>query len=355
MSAGGVLAEPVTVPEPGVETEMESGAGVVAAFVEHRDGSVRATAHEVVTAAAELAHELGGSAHALAAGGPGLAAQCEPLGARGAEVIRVAESGELAQYQAEGYAHVVADMVAGGGYQAVLFPASALGADLAPRVAALLDVPLAADATGLAVEDGALVVTRPVYGGKAFVRVTFDASPAVVSLRPPCLCAGYPSVRWPGGGVFPGRRSAGGGTGGGVPVRFAGKRGRGPRRRSWSRVAAACAVRRTGASWRTCATPWARPRRWAPRGQWSTPGGGRTRNKWARPARPSRPKLYFALAISGAIQHLAGMRTARTIVAVNKDADAPIFNVADYGIVGDVFEVAPVLAEEIRRLKSESG
>ena len=354
MSAGGVLAEPVTVPEPGVETEMESGAGVVAAFVEHRDGSVRATAHEVVTAAAELAHELGGSAHALAAGGPGLAAQCEPLGARGAEVIRVAESGELAQYQAEGYAHVVADMVAGGGYQAVLFPASALGADLAPRVAALLDVPLAADATGLAVEDGALVVTRPVYGGKAFARVTFDASPAVVSLRPHVFA---PATR-PSAGRVEAFSPAGGAPVGGRVVEFrsasqgsvdvaeaeivvSGGRGmRGPE--NWGVLEdvrdALGPTAALGASRAVVDAGW-RPHA----------------EQVGQTGKTIAPQLYFALAISGAIQHLAGMRTARTIVAVNKDADAPIFNVADYGIVGDVFEVAPVLAEEIRRLKSESG
>ena len=353
MSAAGVLTEPETMPEYGSEGEMESGAGVVAAFVEQREGSVRATAHEVVGAAAELARQLGGEAHALAVGGPGFGAECAGLGERGAEVIRVAESAEVAQYQAEGYARIVADMVAGGGYQAVLFPASALGADLAPRVAALLDVPLASDATGLDVVDGELVVTRPVYGGKAFARVTFDASPALVSLRPHV----FPPGTHPAAGRVETFTPAGGARAAGRVVEFraasqgtvdvaeaeivvSGGRGmRGPE--NWGVIeevrdalgpAAALGASRAvvDAGWRPHA------------------------EQVGQTGKTIAPKLYFALAISGAIQHLAGMRTARTIVAVNKDADAPIFNVADYGIVGDVFEVAPALAAEIRRLRSES-
>ena len=352
MSAAGALAVPMTMSEHGSETE--SGAGVVAAFVEHRDGSVRATAHEVVGAGVGLARDLGGDVHALAVGGPGLGAECEQLGARGAGVIRVAEAAELAQYQAESYAHVVADMVARGGYRAVLFPASALGADLAPRVAALLDVPLASDATGLEVVDGGPVATRPVYGGKAFARVAFDASPAVVSLRPHVFppgtraAAGRVEVFTPAGGAPAGGRVVDfrAASGGSVDVAEAeivvsGGRGmRGPE--NWGVIeevrdalgpAAALGASRAvvDAGWRPHA------------------------EQVGQTGKTIAPKLYFALAISGAIQHLAGMRTARTIVAVNKDADAPIFNVADYGIVGDVFEVAPVLAAEIRRLKSESG
>ncbi|MDE0357801.1 MAG: electron transfer flavoprotein subunit alpha/FixB family protein [Gammaproteobacteria bacterium] len=354
MSAAAVLAEPMTMPEDGSEAKMESGAGVVAAFVEQRDGSIRATAHEVVGAAAELARGLGGEVHALAVGGPGLGAECGQLGARGAGMIRVAEGAGLAQYQAERYAHIVAGMVAGGGYQAVLFSASALGADLAPRVAALLDVPLASDATGLEVVDGGLVATRPVYGGKAFARVAFDASPAVVSLRPHVFppgtraAAGRVEVFTPAGGAPAGGRTVDfrAASGGSVDVAEAeivvsGGRGlRGPE--NWGVIEdVRDALGPTAALGASRAVVDAG---WRPHGE-----------QVGQTGKTIAPKLYFALAISGAIQHLAGMRTARTIVAVNKDADAPIFNVADYGIVGDVFEVAPVLAAEIRRLKSAGG
>ena len=354
MSAAAVLAEPMTMPEDGSEAKMESGAGVVAAFVEQRDGSIRATAHEVVGAAAELVRDLGGEVHALAVGGSGLGAECEQLGARGAGVIRVAEGAELAQYQAERYAHIVAGMVAGGGYRAVLFPASAQGADLAPRVAALLDVPLASDATGLEVVDGGLVATRPVYGGKAFARVAFDASPAVVSLRPHVFppgtraAAGRVEVFTPPAGAPPGGRAVDfrAASGGSVDVAEAeivvsGGRGlRGPE--NWGVIEdVRDALGPTAALGASRAVVDAG---WRPHGE-----------QVGQTGKTIAPKLYFALAISGAIQHLAGMRTARTIVAVNKDADAPIFNVADYGIVGDVFEVAPALAAEIRRLKSAGG
>ena len=353
MSGAGVMTEPAAVPGAELEpNDMESVMGMVAAFVEQRDRAVRAGSREVVAAAAELAAELGGEAHALAAGGPGFSEACAPLGAHGAELIRVAEREDLAGYQAESHARVVADMVAGEGYRVVLFPATALGADLAPRVAALLDVPLASDATALDVEDGTLVATRPVYGGKAFARVTFDASPAVVSLRPHV----FPPDAHPAAGRVEAFVPAGSAPAGGQVVEFrsasqgsvdvaeaeivvSGGRGmRGPE--NWGVLedvrdalgpAAALGASRAvvDAGWRPHA------------------------EQVGQTGKTIAPKLYFALAISGAIQHLAGMRTAGTIVAVNKDADAPIFNVADYGIVGDVFEVAPVLAAEIRRLRSE--
>jgi electron transfer flavoprotein alpha subunit len=156
----------------------------VLAVVEQKDGALRGVSAEVVTAAADVAGALGGEVHALALGGAGLAAQAGALGKHGAARIKVGEHEGLAKYQPESYASAVSAAVRQGSYGAVLFAATAQGKDLAPRVAALLDVPLATEATALETSGGALVAVRPVYAGKAFARVRSDATPFLVSLRP---------------------------------------------------------------------------------------------------------------------------------------------------------------------------
>ena len=142
--------------------------GDVLAIAEQRDGKIRGVSNEVVSTAARVAAGLGGKAHALLLGPVGTAGAAGELGRFGAETIRVAESDHLAAYHPQGYAGVVADAVKSGGYAAVVFPATAQGKDLAPRVAALLDVPLASDITEFQTEGGELTAIRPVFSGKAF-------------------------------------------------------------------------------------------------------------------------------------------------------------------------------------------
>lgn len=325
----------------------------VLAVVEQRDGKIRGVSHELVTAAATLADELGGSAHALVVGGPGLSDDAGGLGRFGADRIRVAEHEALESYTPEGYAGVVAAAAGDGDYGAVLFGATAQGKDLAPRVAALLDVPLATEATGLEAEDGGVTVIRPIYAGKAFARVRIDASPVLASLRPNVFAAeersGEGAVEpytpdvdpsaW--GARVKGFRATASGS---VDVAEAGivvSGGRGMRDpENWglleglrdalgSQAALGASRAVVDAGWR-------------PHGE-----------QVGQTGKTVAPRLYFAIGISGAIQHLAGMRTAGTIVAVNKDPDAPIFGVADYGVVGDLFEVVPRLTEEIEALKAE--
>ena len=326
--------------------------GDILAFAEQRAGQLRAAANEVLCAAAGAAAELGGSAHALVLGGPGVGDAAGGLGAYGAESIRVAEDDALAEYSPATYAPVVVEVARSGDYDAILFPATAQGKDLAPRVAALLDTLLASDITRLEVDGGELVAVRPIYAGKALARVRFQASPAVMSLRPNSFgaeeirAAGVVEALSPTIPADVGMRTVEFETAeaGSVDVSEASvivSGGRGMKDpEHWSLLEdlrdALGPGTALGASRAVVDAGW-RPHS----------------EQVGQTGKTVAPKLYFAVGISGAIQHLAGMRTSQTIVAVNKDADAPIFGVADYGIVGDAFEVLPRLTQEIEALRAE--
>ena len=321
----------------------------VLAVVEQKDGTLRGVSDEVVSAAAELAVGLGGEVHALALGGVGLASLAGGSGRYGAARVWVGEHEALAGYAPESYAAAVVAAARERKYAAVLFAGTSQGKDLAPRVAALLDVPLATDVTALEAEGGAPVAVRPVYAGKAFARVRSDASTLLVSLRPnvfqPKERATDAAVETFSPPVVPARtrlkefRAASGGEVdvGEASIVISGGRGmKDPAQ--WSvledlRDAIGDGVA-LGASRAVVDAGW------RPHGE-----------QVGQTGKTVSPKLYFAIGISGAIQHLAGMRTSGTIVAINKDADAPIFKIADYGIVGDLFEVVPRLAQEIRALR----
>ena len=326
--------------------------GDVLAIAEQRDGEIRPVANEVVTAAAVMAKGLGGSAHALVLGGTGVGQHAGDLGDFGAEVVRVGEDPALESCVPETYAAVIAEVVGSHGYASVLFSATALGKDLAPRVAALVDAPLASDVTRVEIEGGRLVAIRPIYGGKVIARVGFEASPAVLSLRPNAFGTNRSQATGrtePFKAAIPDTvrtrivdfQAAESGS---VDVSEASvivSGGRGMKgAEHWhlleelrnalgpgTALGASRAVVNAG---------------WRPHGE-----------QVGQTGKTVAPKLYFAVGISGAIQHLAGMRTSQTIVAINKDPDAPIFAVADYGIVGDAFEILPRLTVEIAALRSK--
>lgn len=319
----------------------------VLAVLEQRDGVLRKVSHEVVTGARRLADALQGRVEALVlAAGP--VAGADRLGGFGADTVVTATHAAFGRYAPEGYAHVVAERAQGRGYGAVVFAASATGKDLAPRVAARLGVALAADVTDVAVEGGAVIVTRPVYAGKALLKVKLTASPAVVSLRPNVFTPvhrphpGAPEtveVGVPAGRVAVREikaAEAGALDVAEAPIVISGGRGlKEPANfRVLEELAQAFGGRAAvGASRAVVDAGW-RPHA----------------DQVGQTGKTVSPTLYIAVGISGAIQHLAGMCTSKVIVAINKDKDAPIFKVADYGVVGDLFEVVPKLAEEIRKL-----
>ena len=322
------------------------------AFAEARDGSLRKVAFEAVTAARQAADATGGGeVHALALGAPGIAAKAAELGRYGADAVVVVEHPALERYNPEVFAATAAARLREGGYRAAFFAASAQGRDLAPRVAAGLGVSLASDVTDFEIQGDAVIARHPAYTGKVIVTLRLTGTPALLSLRPGAVAAAenprsarvdkIEPAQDPGAArvvVTESSRRAGAKLDlGEAPVIVSG--GRGLRAAEnftlVEELAAAFGNAAVGATRAVTDDGWRPP----------TDQIGQT-------GRVVSPDLYVALGISGAIQHLAGMRTARTIVAINKDKDAPIFKIADYGIVGDLFEVAPRLTEEIRKAKA---
>jgi len=315
----------------------------ILAVLEQRDGVLRKISHEVVTGAARL----GGAVEAVVcAAGP--VQGIDRVGAYGADQVITLTNPAFAKYAPEGYAQALADRAKQGGYRAIVFSASATGKDLAPRVAAKLGVGVAADLTDLATDGGGLVVTRPVYAGKALLKVKVMSQPAVLSLRPNVFtpverpkagAADTIAVDVPAGRVTVREiKAAPAGTLDVAEAQVIISGGRGLKEpanfkvleelaRAFGGQAAVGASRAVvDAGWRAHA------------------------DQVGQTGKTVSPSLYIAVGISGAIQHLAGMRTSKVIVAINKDKDAPIFKVADYGVVGDLFEIVPKLTEEIRKL-----
>jgi electron transfer flavoprotein alpha subunit len=325
----------------------------VFAFAETRNGDVRKAGLEAVSAARRIADATGGGeVHALVAGAAGVGAQAARLAAVGADVVLVVEHAELAQYNPEAVAATVAARIKDGGYRAAVFSATSQGKDLSPRVAAKLRAPLAPDAIALAVEGDAIVVRHPMYTGKVIGTLSITASPALLSVRlgaiPLGEAAGAGRVEQvqpatdPAQGRVRVTELKEGNTStvdlGEAPVIVAG--GRGLKSAENFKIVEDLAQSFGNAA--VGATRAVTDEGWRPHSE-----------QIGQTGRVVSPELYVAVGISGAIQHLAGMRTSKTIVAINKDKEAPIFKVADYGIVGDVFEVVPALTEAVKQAKAQ--
>ncbi len=323
--------------------------GGVLAYAETRGEEIRGVARETVTAARRLADALDGPVDALVVGPPGTAERAGSLGEVGADRIHVAEDEAFGVYAPDATLRALEELAGREAYDAVLFPASARGKDLSARAAARLGRPLATEVTGLEVEDGRPVVVRPQYAGKALARLTFRDAPALVSLRPNVFLAGEIS----GEGTVetlavdpePARERFHPVASGEkekldvaeASIVVSGGRGmQGPE--NWGLLEELAAAIGEGVA--LGASRAVVDAGWRPHEE-----------QVGQTGKVVTPELYVAVGISGAIQHLAGMRTSKVIVAINKDPEAPIFEVADYGIVGDLFEVVPRLTEEIRAVR----
>jgi electron transfer flavoprotein alpha subunit len=320
-------------------------------YAESRGADFRKVAFEAVTAARALADKVGGEVHAIVCGASGIAGKAEQLAKYGADVIVVAEHAGFANYAREAVAATVAARAKAGGYRAVILGFTAQGRDLGPRLAVKLDAPIASDVTSIDGSGDKLTVKHPGYANKVIITLEISGSPCVVSVRPSAFTAkespkagkvenAQPSSD-PGAERVAVKELIEGNKGkidlGDAPVIISGGRGlkEAANFKLVEDLAAAFGNAAVGATRAVTDDGW-RPHS----------------DQIGQTGRQVSPQLYIAVGISGAIQHLAGMRTSKTIVAINKDKEAPIFKVADYGIVGDVLEVVPALTAAVKAAKA---
>ena len=308
-------------------------------FAEHRDGKLRRSSLEVVSEARRLASPLGATVSTVLVG-PGGEALAGELASYGADEVRVFGDAALGSYATEAWAAALGQAIADTKPSVVLVPFTSLGKDMAPRVAAKVGAGLASDCVGLEVKGGRLVGRRPVYAGKAYATVEWAGEPQMATLRPNVFPLGTkdPSrqaavVKASAPASARAKVTAVRATAQGkvqlteAQIIVSGGRGlKGPENFHLVESLAEALGAAVGASRAVVDAGWVDH-------QMQVGQTGKTVS----------PSLYVACGISGAIQHLAGMSSSKYIVAINKDKDAPIFKVADYGIVGDVFEVLPKL------------
>ncbi len=320
-------------------------------FAEQREGKFRKVAYELLNIGRQLADQLGGPLSAVVVG-KGVKDLASSLGKYGAEKVYVIDGDPFELYSSQGYASAVANAIKQADPAVFLTGASAMGKDLTPRVSAKLGVGMASDCTALEVVDGKLQITRPVYSGKCYIKVELVGTPQIASVRPNT----YPVAEEKEGGaeiveVDPGisadeikakvvqvEKAAEGKIELTEAERIV-SGGRGMKSKENFKILfdlADVIGAAVGAS------------------RAAVDSGYASQDmQVGQTGKVVNPNLYMAFGISGAIQHLAGMRTSKVIVAVNKDPEAPIFQKADYGIVDDLFKVVPIMIEEFKKLLQE--
>ena len=321
---------------------------MIAVFLETRDGKIKKSSIEALSEAGRRAGDLGVAAAAVLVG-DSVAGLAPGAFAAGASKVYLLEDPILAAYSSQACAAALAGFAEKEKPLGLFFAATAMGRDLAPRVAARLGAAMASDCTRIEAKDGTLVFTRPIYAGKALLSLTLQSSPLLATLRPNIfpvadvppvqgevvkIAVAVPEAAAKGRVVEVIKEESGEIDVTEADVVVSGGRGlKGPEAFALLRDLAAVFPRAAvGASRSAVDSGWIGHQ-----------------HQVGQTGKTVSPNLYVAVGISGAIQHLAGMSSSKVIVAVNKDPEAPIFKVADYGIVGDLFEVTPKLTEEFKK------
>lgn len=320
----------------------------VVVYCEHANGKIKKGALEIISNAINTS---GTEVHALLLGAPGtLEGLVKDLANTTPAQVHLAEHASLASYSPEGFSKVVADVAKSVGADALLASVSAQTKDFFPRAAVKLETGMASDCTEVSFAGDKLEAKRPMYSGKCFASVDFlGAKPFIATVRPNALGmkaakAGSPAVNKIS--ADPGTirtavkevvaKSGGAGKADLTEAEKIVSGGRSLKNAENFKILedlAAVIGATVGAS-RAAVDAGYRPHS----------------DQVGQTGKTVSPSLYMAFGISGAIQHLAGMRTSKVIVAVNSDPNAPIFQKADYGVVGDLFQIAPALTEEFKKL-----
>ena len=320
-------------------------ANKILAVLEQRDGLLKRSAFETVSAAYKIASELNLEAEAVVVGND--ISNINDIGNYGLSKVVHLKNADLVNYSSSGYKDAIVNYATEVDADYIMLANTSLGKDLAPRLAVKLGAGCLMDCVKLDTSSGELTATRPVYAGKALVDVKFNSGKKVITIRPNVFKAqstdgssvdvtvnevSSPNLKTR---VVEFKKSEGKLDVAEADIIVSGGRGmKGPENFYLIEELADSLGAAVGASRAVVDAGW------RPHGE-----------QVGQTGKTVSPSLYVACGISGAIQHLAGMSSSKYIVAINKDKDAPIFNIADYGIAGDVFDILPALTEEIKKVK----
>lgn len=318
----------------------------VLVYIDHTDGEIKKSSLEAASYGAQLASQLGVAAHGLVLGT--LNADLPALGKQGLQKVHQVKNDSLNQFDPGQQAAMVAEAVTSLGATVVVVSNNVTGKALGPRLSARLKAGLVTGAVALPDTSNGFVVKKAVFSGKAFAQIAISSPIKIIALTPNAF-----SVTNGDGSAevadinltVPAAKIKVTGTNkikGQIPLSEAelvvsGGRGlKGPE--NWGMIEELADL--LGAA-TACSRPVA-DSHWRPHHEHVGQTGGAV-----------APNLYFAVGISGAIQHLAGVNRSKVIVVINKDPEAPFFKAADYGIVGDAFEVMPKIIDSVKKLKGK--